>query len=168
MPYRRSSDDVQHTLAAPLYAFALLLVVIPVVDFVQSVGTPQPGNIQWRFATVGLLSSVLLTPMLGLGIAIVVAAFRRHLRALRLLALLSALAAIALMLLTLGFTLDVLQLRNSVPAQGESAFRGASVKAVLKHLAAAFVLGLLGVRAWRLSAWRVSAAERTPVPLVSR
>jgi hypothetical protein len=168
MSSRPALDDPLEAMAAPLYAFAALLVALPALDFVQSVGTPQLGNVQWRFATVGLLSSVLLTPMLGLVIGMAVASVRRHAPLLRVLALACALGAGALIVLVGGFTLDLFQLRSSVPDGGRAGFRTASIKAVTKHVAAALVLGFLAARAWRGSSWRAPARERGPVPIVTR
>jgi hypothetical protein len=168
MSSRPPTSGALEAIAAPLYAFAALLVAIPALDFVQSVGMPQLGNLQWRFATVGLLSSVLLTPLLGVVIAMSVASLRGHVVAMRLLALASAIAAGALVVLVAGFLLDVFQLRSGVPEAGRAGFRTASMKAVTKHLAVALILGFLAARAWRVSAWRAPAPERAPVPIVSR
>jgi hypothetical protein len=168
MPPRNNVQNAWEVLGAPLYLFAALLAAVPCIDFVQSIGVPQVGNVQWRFATVGLLSSVLLTPMLGLVIAMVTALVRSDVVPLRALALLSALSAAVLFVLLAGFVLDVLQLRGSIPEAGRAGFRTASIKAVVKHMSAVMVLAFLGLRAWRISSWRTPSEARGPIPIVSR
>ena len=161
--------DPDEALSAPLYAFALLLVAVPLLDFLQSIGALRPTNVQWRFATVGLLSGVLLTPMLGLTVAMVVAAIRQHTVLQRILAVLSLVAATTLSLLLISFVLDALQVSRVVPEQGRTAFRAASVKAVLKQLSATAVLLFLGLRGWRISSWRSRRRDgQAQIPLVAR
>ena len=168
MPTRNNVQNAWEALGAPLYVFAALLVALPCIDFVQSTGVPQVGNVQWRFAAVGLLSSILLTPLLGMAIAIITASLRGDVVTLRFLALLSLLSAAGLLILLAVFGLDVVQLRGTIPEPGRAGFRAATTKAVAKHLLAAFALGFLALRAWRISAWRTPSEARGPIPIVSR
>src|SRR5690606_2798971 len=119
------------------YALAVVLVLMSTLDFLQSVSGFQPGSIQWRFATVGLLSSYLVMPILGAVMAIVVAAVCEHRVVLRVLGVVAVLSAFALVVCVIGFGLDVLQLRNSVPTENREAFTGASMRAAAKHVLAA-------------------------------
>ncbi|NUQ11441.1 MAG: hypothetical protein HUU26_03800 [Gemmatimonadaceae bacterium] len=142
--------DPEEALAGPLYAVAGLLIAMPVVDFVLSVAAPAPSSVQWRFAAVGLLSGFTLTPILGMAVALTVAAVRQHYLVQRLLVATSLLGSVVLLVLCAGFILDVLQLRVSIPAEGQAAFRSAWTRALLKHLLAAVVLAYLGWRARRM------------------
>jgi hypothetical protein len=129
---------------------AAILVAMAAIDFVQSVGGLHPGNIQWRFATGGLLSSFLTTPLLGVALAVVVAAVRGHQRVLRALAFTALLATLCLVLAAAAFVLDVLQLRPSVPADARQAFVAASIRVLLKLGIGALGLAWLGVRGLRV------------------
>ena len=142
--------DPEDALAGPLYAVAALLVVIPAADFLLSVASPQPSSVQWRFAAVGLLSGFTLTPVLGVAMAMVVAAFLRHVTVQRVLVVLCLAMAAILLILSAGFLLDVIQVGASVPAEGRAAFKSAWTRALIKHLLVALALAYLGWRARRM------------------
>ncbi|HEX9564568.1 MAG TPA: hypothetical protein VF981_11380 [Gemmatimonadaceae bacterium] len=160
--------DPEEALAGPLYFVAALLCVMPVIDFVMSIGSPQPGNVQWRFATVGLLSGYTLTPILGVAIAMGVATAAEHAKVQRVLAWLSLIAAIGLLILLAGFALDVIQLRASIPADGQAAFRSASGRAALKHVLAASAFWYLGWRARRMIPQRAKQKPPKTVHIVTK
>lgn len=153
-------------LVGPLYLVALLLVATPALDFITSVVPLHPGNIQWRFATVGLLSGFTLTPLLGLILAMLLAALSGHERFLRVLALLSLAAAAIFAIMLVFFLLDILQLRSAVQAESKEAFEGAAVKAVLKHIAFLVATGWLGMRAYKASRWSVAPARKTGAAVI--
>lgn len=146
----RARLDPAEALTGPLYAVAVLMVVIPAADFLLSVASPQPSSVQWRFAAVGLLSGFTLTPILGLALALVVAGIRRHAVVQWIIVVLCLLSSVLLLVLSTGFVLDVLQLRASVQEQGRQAFQSAWTRALLKHVLAAIVLWYLGWRARRM------------------
>lgn len=158
----------EDALPAPLYGVAALLVLLPAIDFLQSVGGFQPGNSQWRFGTVGALSSYLATPVLGVAVALVVAAIARHHGVRRGVAVGCFVVSAGLALLSAGFALDALQLRDSVGPGVRGAFQGASARALVKLLIVAAALAFLGWRAWRIAAEHPGGPGKAPVPLVSR
>lgn len=160
--------EIEDALPAPLYGVAAVLVLVPAIDFLQSVGGFQPGSGQWRFATVGALSSYLATPVLGAAVALVVAAIARHHGVRRGVAVGCLVLSGGLALLSAGFALDALQLRDSVVPGARGAFQGASVRALLKLLIVAAALAFLGWRAWRIAPERPGGPRKTSVPLVSR
>lgn len=161
--------DSDEALAPPLYLLAAFLVAMPAADFLQGIGAPQPGSVQWRFATIGLLSSYVAMPLVGVALAVVVAAVREHRVAQRALALANLAVAVVLVCLVALFTLDALQLRSGVPADSRGNLESASLRAVLKHVAAAVVLFWLGMRGLRISAWRAEkTSRRTAVPLITK
>lgn len=160
--------EKDEALRAPLYLVATLLVLLPGIDFLHAVGGLQPGNIQWRFATVGVLSSYLATPLLGATIALVVAAMSGHHGIRRGLMIACFITGGGLVLLALGFALDALQLRSSVRPEALNSFQGASARAGLKLLLVAAGLAFLGWRALRIATpERRRSADRGPVPLVT-
>lgn len=148
--------DADEVLSAPLYAFAGLLIGLPLVDFVTSVLPVSVSNIQWRFATVGLLSNFLMTPMIGMGILIVVAAVREHLVFQRLLATTNGLIVLLLTAVLVFFALDIVQLNAMIPPEGLKSFQNAAFKAIVKYLASILVLTWLTAAGWRVSSWRAS------------
>lgn len=161
--------DPDEALAAPFYFFAALLVVLPLIDFVQNVGTFQPANVQWRFATVGLLSGFLLTPTIGIVAAMTIAAVRGQGRTQRAIAIGNVILAVLLLALMAGFVLDALQLRGSVPAVRRAEFRTAAIRAIVKYILTSLLLIVLAMRAFRIPLGRKDrTSERKSVPLVNR
>jgi hypothetical protein len=160
--------DPEEALAGPLYAIAALLIVVPAVDFVLSVPAMEAGNVQWRFAAVGLLSGYMLTPVLGLALAFVVSAMLKQHNVQRLLVILCLTMAFALIVMSMGFMLDVLQIRATVPQQGQQAFNSAWMRAIIKHMLSAVALGYLGWRARRMIPVRVRHRSPKTVHVVSK
>ncbi len=139
-------DEMTERLAAPLYGVAILLLIIPAVDFISGVLPLRFDNIEWRFASAGLLSGFVLTPLLGMVLAMLVAMVCEHPEVQRVLAVLNLAMATLLALLMVGFLLDIVQLRNVVQPESRDAFNAAAWKAALKHFAFTIVLGWLGRR----------------------
>ncbi len=149
MTDRRLEDaDV---LIGPLYGVSLLLVATPVFDFVTSVLPLRAGNIEWRFATIGLLSGFLLTPLLGYIIAMLAAQIGGHRLVQRVLAACAFVFSGILALMLVAFVLDILQLRSVVQAEASAAFQGASIKALVKHVSVLVVLPWLALRGLKLA-----------------
>lgn len=130
-------------LAGPLYFIALLLVVIPATDFISNVWPLQPGDFRWRFGMTGLLAGFLLTPLLGIVLAGLVAAMAEDHGVLRLVSMIAAVGAVVLVVLVALFALDVIQFRPEVPADRRGPFDFANVRSIVKHLLAAASLGWL-------------------------
>lgn len=154
-------------LIAPLYLLAFLLVATPLMDFVTSILPLRVGDIEWRFASVGLLSGFLLTPLLGIALAVGVAHLGGHLRFQRLLAILNIVVAVVCVALQVFFVLDIFQLRAAVQAEAADAFQSAALKAVIKHVSFFLTLGYLGWRGLRISRWgRPAEARRQQAAVV--
>jgi cytochrome bd-type quinol oxidase subunit 2 len=149
MPASRSYDA--DALIGPLYFLAVLLIVNPAIDFVAGVQPLSFDNLQWRFGAVGLLSGFILTPLLGIVLAIGVAHYAEHYVVQRILAVLNVLTALGFLMLLVLFVLDVLQLKNLVQPEAEAQFASAAWKAILKHGLFVVVTGWLGVAGFRLA-----------------
>ncbi len=130
-------------LAGPCYFIALLLVLIPATDFISNVWPLQPGDFRWRFGMTGLLAGFLLTPMLGIVLAGLVAAMTEDHGMLRLVSMVAAVGAVILVMFVALFALDVVQFRPEVPADRRGPFDFANVRSIVKHLLAAGSLGWL-------------------------
>lgn len=174
---QRNSPDLdqmtsRHTeggeaLVAPLYFLAVLLLVTPVADFFTSIIPFRVGELQWRFASVGLLSGFLLTPLIGIGLLMGVAHYANHLRTQRLVAIVNLAVTVLFVLLLCAFLLDVLQLRNEVQAEARSAFAAAATKAAAKHVSFIIALGWLSRSGFRMSRWPTGMTERAPTAIVT-
>jgi len=154
--------DGAEALIAPLYLLAFLLVATPLMDFVTSIVPLRPGDIEWRFASVGLLSGFLLTPLLGVALAIGAAHLGGHLRFQRVLAIVNLVVAASCIGLLVFFVLDIFQLKVAVQPEAAEAFKSAALKAVIKHVSFFLTLGFLGWRGIRISRWGTPAEARRP------
>jgi hypothetical protein len=143
------------SLAAPAYCVAALLVITPLGDFLSGVWPWRLGAVDWRFASSGLLSGFLLTPLLGALIAISVAAARGSERALRIFGIATLALSVVCLLVMLLFILDAVQVNSAVPAQQRRAFYDASIKALLKYVMACVASCWLGRSAYRLGSFRM-------------
>ena len=160
------SADVAPYLTGPAYGVGLLFVLMPVVDTFAQMWPPALGEPSWRYGTVGIGANYLASALLGMLLMCLVAGLRQHRRTLRVLAILNGVFAVALLLAAIGFALDVLQVRYSVPKDNPRAmwlFNTGAVKAELKYLVSVLVFGWLAVATWR--AWRAipqQAPEESP------
>jgi hypothetical protein len=160
-------------LAWPLYAVAAMLIVVPLSELGAQLGwTVQPGVLNWRTGAVGLLSGVVMTPMVGLLIAVVTACVFEHRWAQRGLAILAGLGALAAVAILAGFTLDAFQLRPAVAANMQRSFTFAMVKAIINFSLSSITLAIICIAtarlAWSRRAPKAAAqrAEVSPSPLV--
>lgn len=160
--------DPEEALAAPLYVVALALILIPASDFLLSVPAAQLSSLQWRFAAVGLLSGFTMTPILGLALAIVIAAVGKQVTMQRLLAIACLTLSLVLLVLCAGFILDITRLRASIPEDGRPAFNSAWRRAIVKLLFSVVSLGFLGWRARRMLPVRGRRREPKPVIVVAK
>lgn len=135
-----------------LYFFTFILVFWPVTDLITNTWPIQLGNLQWRYGFMGLLAGFLHTPILGLVLAMALAYAMEHRRTLRLLSVVSLLGAVGLLAVLLFFALDVVQLRNTVPAERLPSFQAGALIAELKHLTSFVALALLGIGGWKTAA----------------
>ncbi len=142
------------SLAGPAYCVAALLVITPLGDFLTGVWPWRLGAVDWRFASSGLLSGFLLTPLLGALIAIAVASASGHERALRIFGIATLSISAVSFLVSLLFILDAVQMSSVVPAQQKRPFYDASIKALLKYGMACAASFWLGMRAYRLGSFR--------------
>ncbi len=142
----RNGDGALKYLAGPSYFFALLLVAVPLGDFLLNIWPLRWADEQWRYGSVGLFSGFLLTPLLAVLIAGAVSVFAGHRRAARMLGILNIIVAVLLVLTLAGFALDVLQIRRAVPdvKDAQWTFDVAAYKASAKYILTVIALAWLG------------------------
>src|SRR5690242_724819 len=95
--------DPEDALSGPLYLVSGMLFIIPIVDFLTGVAKMDLSDAEWRFQTFGLLSNHILLPILGIALALVVAAFAKQYSLLRSLVVVCLTITIALAAITLFF-----------------------------------------------------------------
>ncbi|MGQ0765757.1 MAG: hypothetical protein ACT4OZ_08840 [Gemmatimonadota bacterium] len=157
MPTHRSYEA--DPLIGPAYLLAALLVATPALDFLSGIQPITMSNIQWRFGAVGLMSGFLLTPLLGIAIAMGTAQYADHGIVQRILAILNLTIAGLFLAILVAFVLDILQLNSAVEAESAGQFRSAAWKALVKHLAFIVVIGWMGVAGYRISARTMKATR---------
>ena len=130
---------------AALYVTAVLLILVPFGDLSLGASPLRPVDVEWRYGAVGLASRTLLTPLLGLLIAVLTAIAAGHPRALVFLSAASALGALLLVVTSGGFLLDHIQMRNQVRPASIRVFDMAGMQALVKLVAVAVALMILAL-----------------------
>ncbi|MDX2194443.1 MAG: hypothetical protein NW201_13925 [Gemmatimonadales bacterium] len=137
-------------LSGALYFVAFALIAVPFSDFTTSIVPPQFGNMQWRFASAGLLSGFIFTPLMGVTLGLIVTMANEHRLAQRLLSGFNTMFAVLLLGVMIMFMLDVVQLRREVPpGDTRVAFYFTALRSVLKFavgIVAFLWLGITGLR----------------------
>ena len=160
--------DPEEALAGPLYVIAVLLFLLPTVDFALTIPAAEFSSVQWRFASVGVLSSYTLLPIASLGLGFVIASVRKHLTVQRILVFFCLTIALMLIVASMSFVLDGLQVRASVPQEGLAAFSNAFTRALLKLALSAVALAYMGLRARRMIPASVRRRSPRTVHVVSK
>jgi hypothetical protein len=142
-------------LGMPVYTVAVLLVVFPIVDTGLGVLPMRAGEVAWRFGTLGLVSRAMLTPLLGLTLALVAAVLLRHRAVQWAIAVISGVMLLVMVGAACLFALDAVQMRVQVNPDARTSLELASLSAVMK-----FGLGIVALAAVAYSALRTLRAER--------
>ncbi len=100
------------SLGRGLYAVAALLVLISALDFAAAIWPFVPGDAGWRYGAIGLLSGFLVTPLVGVTLAALVAVEQRHTGVLRVLGFLALATGAVLLVGIVAFALDAIQVRR--------------------------------------------------------
>jgi undecaprenyl pyrophosphate phosphatase UppP len=138
------------------YVVGALLVLVPAVEIASRAFPARTGHAAWRFGAAGIAYGQVATMLLGMFLAMAVAAVADHRRVLRGLAVLLLVGA-ALIVATLPvFAMDYAELRAGVDARAHAEMDRNTWKA-------AIVAGLVAVAAaWSgVVGWRAGRAERT-------
>ena len=124
--------DSSKALSRPGYLLALMLFGLPIFDAATAVWPFHLGQERWRFGAMGAFSNMTLSPLLGLLIALMIAALLDQRRIRRVLGALCALFAVILAALTVLFVLDFFQARVQIRPQFQHAIIVATVTALVK------------------------------------
>jgi hypothetical protein len=148
---------------AGAYAVALLLVLVPLSEMTLRVWPLRMAEPSWRFGAVGLFSNALMTPLLGLTFAGMLAYIYGHRVTIRTLAVLLGVSGLVITGAIGMFVLDALQMRASVVPEAKLAFDVASAQALMKLGVFALISFVLAFGGWRSTSLpRGSAARSAP------
>ena len=148
------------------YAVAGLLIVIPIIEFTLRVWPLQPGTTSWRFGAIGIFSTTVITPLLGVVVGGAIAFSLEHRSVVRALGVLTLLGSILFLGFIGLFVLDAIEMRTPAQEAALFVFDVTAVQVVLKLTAVFLVAVLLGVGGWR-SSRRIASprgARSAPVP----
>lgn len=165
MSSTRSFDAEE--LIGPLYFTAFLLVATPLLDFGSGILPLNFANVQWRFGVVGLLSGFLMTPVLGVLLAMGVAHYAEHYAVQRVVAVLNLIVAGLFLALLVLFALDIVQLNSVVQPEAAGQFHTAATKAAAKHIAFVALEVWLGVAGWKMSRPSATPVRKRSSPFVA-
>jgi hypothetical protein len=116
----------RYTLAS--YLVALMFIILPVVDAATNAWPWSLGNEQWRFGAAAILSGYLISIIFGLLFLAAVARGSGHKLTLYLTSAVSGLFALVLLVFSISFILDTLQLRGVVREEQHEMFKIGAVK----------------------------------------
>lgn len=150
-------------ISSGLYLIAALLIVVPIIDFVTSIFPYLPSSTKWRFASSSLFAGFLLTPLLGVALAMLVAGLMNHRSVLRWIGILSFLVALALLAISALLALDVVELRATAEQDVRMAVVLSGARAILKNIIMTGSLAYIGLGC--LSASSTMEPPRPPSPM---
>ena len=165
----QDSSETLSRLRWPIYFIAMGLTLIPLVDFALSVLPVDPGNLRWRWSTLGLLTGFLFTPLFAIILVCVVAGQIGDRVTQRVISIVNLLVTATLLALFLLYGLDIIQLRADLPENDRLPFYMSAVRALAKYLffSLAFLwLGIAGFRASRAPKTSRSSRHGEMAPLV--
>ena len=154
-------------ISGALYLTSVLLILIPIVDFVTSIVPYLPGSSKWRFASSALFAGFLLTPLLGVAMAMIVAGLMNHRFVLRWIGILSLVVAVGLVVACALLALDIIELRSTAEPEVQGALVLTGVRAIFKNLVMSGSLVYIGLACRSASAGMEPPRAETPMaPIV--
>lgn len=135
-----------------VYPVAALLVLVPTIEVTAGAWPFQPSELSWRFGVGGIALKTVVTPLLGVLLAMVAGALLEQRRVVRSLSVLCFVAALGTAMVAVFFALDFLQLRGMVDPRMRQGMTVASGTALLMAglvAPAALALGMGGWKATR-------------------
>ncbi|HSJ24172.1 MAG TPA: hypothetical protein VK929_05845 [Longimicrobiales bacterium] len=140
------------TFVPAAYFLAVLMVLLPPLDVYFSMPTTDPGSAMWRFGAIGMITSAVLIPIVGVFLALVTAVAVGHKWPFRIAAAAALVGGIGLTIAVALFAFDALQVRREISPDMVRRFDFTVIKSILSQLAqiiALIVLYVASVRAGR-------------------
>jgi hypothetical protein len=157
-----SHDKPWRVLALPIYVTALALATFTTFDLALNVWPWNVGAVMWRFGAIGLFASGLLTPLLGLTLAVATAVALQHRTAALVLAILCTLLALVIVPTVPAYVLDAMQVTSRVGVESRRQFTAYWLLALFKLVVlciAAVVLAMTAFRARRTAPGETKTAK---------
>jgi hypothetical protein len=127
-----------------------MLVVVPIVDWGRGITFGPVSEPGWRFAVLQLLSNYLLTPVLGVALAMMAATLGEDWKTLRVLRLLAWLVAVFMLLGSIAFPFDALETKRAIQPQSYAVFNVGAITGLFRMLCFVAVSALLALSAGRV------------------
>ena len=164
-----SAEWNRTTVARAMYVVAIMLIVATLSDALPALWPFRLGAAEWRFGAVGLMSSALMTPLLGAFLILAAAAALDHRRVLTVSSWLLFALVVVLVAVAVVFALDFLEVRTRIQERVRPAALGAAAKAAWK-LGVGGIVSLVMAFSSRRMAKRLgrerAADDRAPSVLV--
>jgi hypothetical protein len=148
--------DRARPLISSAYVVAFIMAAIAAADVLGRLLPTQLGETAWRIGAVGIISLSVPTLLLALLISSLAALYLKHRTFLRVLAVLSLVGAVALLGVLPFFGMDLLEMRELVPAEGRRGFDTAMARAGITVLGAAAAMGWLSYAGWKATRTRTA------------
>lgn len=139
-------------IAPGAYFVSALLILFSLVDYLGNAWPFLPGDVSWRYGIVGMMSTYLVSPLLGCLIASATAAWLTQPRVSRLLGAAMAVVGAFLLVALGGFVLDSLQVRSATAPEAKWVTTTSFLLASGKILLAALALATLALGNFRAAA----------------
>lgn len=154
--------------AVPSYIATFSLMLFPLVDQVmQLIPTAKLHDPRWRFGAMGLLSNIFVLPVFSLMVVLFLTSLYEDRVLERIISLLAVVTSVALLLLTVLFALDSIQVRGQMRPQALSSWAVATSTALVKLVVTVIATGWFGFRGIRTTGKPPAATEpRTQAPQV--
>ena len=157
-------------LAVPGYLIAALMVVIPIVETALGVLPIRAADVTWRVGALGLMSRSILTPIIAMLGALVLATVLEQRGVQRGISIAAGVLATLILIIAVVFSIDVVQMAATIRPEGKPALKFAATEALVKYVLFTIALLTLARAAWKASATSRSAAPKakTAMPMVGR
>lgn len=128
------TEQGSRAFAGALAFVGIVCIAYPFADLLLNNWPIQVGDIAWRFQFVGMMSQLLITPLIGVAFLAGAGILNQGGPFLKLGGFVSLVTGLLVLLLTVSFILDGLQLRNLVAADEIPIFQMSMIRALLKNL----------------------------------
>lgn len=151
---------------AAAYPVGALLVLVPCIEVATGSWPFQTSELSWRFGVAGIMLKTVVTPILGILVAMAAAAFLEHRRTLRALSVVALVVSVGTLLVAAMFSMDFLQLRAMIAPAQRPGMTVAAGTALLMAALAVPAAAALGVGGWKATRQAGARAKKAAPSLV--
>lgn len=147
------------------YFLFFILFLWPATDILSTILPFNWGSVQWRYGAVGFIGSLMATPILAIGFAMILAFLLRHRVFLRFASWICFAGVVFLILAMISLALDVVQLWQIQPAERAPSLKAGAFITEMKLFFGLISLALFGLAGWK-SSRRVQEEKRPETSVV--